>query len=183
MLALLLTTLSSLIFPPQLTNNVNSITINPPLGSTQVTLTIDHSFDTLHLWETENSDTSYFSFYELEMRTRCGWRLQSLSGFTYASTRSNMFTTGSGSFIAFDGAFDGLGSSGHIVTAAIPTSRTIVIPLSVINGNTLLLKSEARTYANANMFIGSPTLVLGVDIFLYIQFTTYSNANVNITYQ
>jgi hypothetical protein len=117
------------------------------------------------------------------MTVRAGWRVQNAFGLTLSSNRTTFNTNVSGIIAPFDGTFDGAGDSGDQDNDLFNSQSVIAIPLNMLPGNLLTIKSDARTNANTSIII--PGLPFGVDITagVMIAFRTTTDAYLNISYQ
>lgn len=180
MLPILLTVFS---FLNQQTNNTNTMVLQPPIGATAAVVTMDHTFYSDRLWEAGADTLDPPSFFTMDLALRCGWRLQNAFGLTLGSTRNIFHTFQSGPCGIYDGIFDGMGPSGDQDNDVVNSQTTTVIPLSMIPGNILTLRSDARSNADTTIIVPGLTPGSNINVIIQVAFQTRSSAIVNISYQ
>lgn len=180
MIPILLTLFS---FLNQPTNNSNTILLQPPPGAQAVVVNTDHTFYSDRLWETSTSNPSYAAFFNTTMTVRAGWRVQNAFGLTFDSERTTFQTAVSGIVMPFDGIIDGAGTSGDQDNDIYVSQSSVTIPLNMLPGNLLTIKSDARTNAVTNIIV--PGLPFGTTVTagVILVFRTTTDARLDISYQ
>lgn len=157
--------------------------LTPPPGATVAVVSLDHTFYSDRLWETDLNNMGVPVFFDMDLRLRAGWRLQNAFGLTFGSTREFFRTVNSGMCVPFDGTFDGAGASGDQDNELANTQQTIEIPLNLIPGNLLVLKSDARSAAYISISIFGLPWDETIEASVMYWFRTTTDAIVNVTYQ